>query len=271
MSKNTNRSRKEERKKWSDRPRSATSQSTGKYTKYINPTARHGAGAHLQQFNENEKDKNAESQANEFRRSIGKADGSVLTSGAGNSRHRIILPEADGIDDLGMLLPDHISTHDASSPILHASAGQSNTNQCHGDRTNDRREDLLNDPTWDDGEQNFQQRTESTGAKHLAISDGAVDAIRLHLLDGDLKDWEESEGCAHHAKQPTADIELPPEQFLGHGDRNTENVDDGADATGDQSSDDGVLLKLDIHEVNGESEDDIGRSDETSDHGECVL
>lgn len=190
-----------------------------------------------------------------------------MTSGAGNWVHRI----PDVIDHLPVLLPDHFGAHDTSSPVLHSGASEGDANKCHGDRTNDGWEDHLNNPTWDDGEHNLQQRAQCTGAEHLAIGNGPINSVSLHLLDGYLKDGKEREGCAHDAEQATADVELPTEQFLSQGDRNFQDVDYGADTAGDQGGDNGILLEFDIHKVDSEAEDDVGWSDETSDHGEGVL
>jgi len=83
---------------------------------------------------------------------------------------------------LTVLLPDHIGTDHASTPILHASASQGHANQDNGNGRDEGRKDALNPLYGHDGKEGLQQATNHDRSKHpVQNREGLIISLVLRI------------------------------------------------------------------------------------------
>ena len=151
--------------------------------------------------------------------------------------------EADVLRDLRVGLPAHLGADDATTPVLHPGAGQSDPDENDGDRGHDGGEDRLQSLDGEDGQPQLQKCADHGGSEHGPVGGPPVHPVPLHLVDGDLEDGQKREGRPEDAEDARTEVEDPSEELFRHGDGQLENIDDGADSGGDQAGADGVLEK----------------------------
>lgn len=194
-------------------------------------------------------------------------------------------------------LPDHIGTDDATAPVPHSSSCQGYSDENHRNGGNERRKQGHQYLGREAGKKELKQAAHHARSKHpvvqrrksvsrdqrgheepmdplpylLSVRVKSIDAIVLHLLDGNLKDRKEREAGSHDTEDSGTNIELAPSPFRREGDRDLGDVDKTADSTGDQGGRNGILLGGNVKKADGEAKDDERRRDETAHHGKGML
>ena len=173
-----------------------------------------------------------------MRGSIELARFAIGARGEGRSEANVLLR-----GDLGVGLPSHFGTDDTAAPVLHSGSGQSDPNQNNGDGGHDGRKDLLEAVDGQNRKGEFEKATDHGRSEHGPVGDASVHAVAFHLVNGNLVNGQKGKGSSHDTQDPGADVDDASKHLFGKGHGNLENVDDGANAGGDQAGADGVLEK----------------------------
>ena len=99
----------------------------------------------------------------------------------------------------------------------------------------------------------------------------SIDSLFFHLGNGRFKDGKKGKASSHDTENTTSNVELTVEKLFGKGNGSLGEIDPRADSTTNESCRDNVLLGSDIGKVDGKLENHERRSNQTANHGECVL